>query len=60
MHQGEAEQLLRDLAAGAVRPSDVTGEQYQSLVFYQLSSVATSKPAIRGHFKTGQRAAPRT
>jgi hypothetical protein len=23
-------------------------------------SVATSKPAIRGHFKTGQRAAPRT
>jgi len=24
------------------------------------SSVVTSKPAIRGHFKTGQRAAPRT
>ena len=24
------------------------------------TSVATSKPAIRGHFKTGQRTAPRT
>jgi hypothetical protein len=25
-----------------------------------LASVVTSKPAIEGHFKTGQRTAPRT